>query len=261
MGLTHTVFFGMLLASLLWVWKRNRALTIGFMLGLAAHVLTDVNDSVGTMLLFPFTTLNWTLRTWGYGASVDGGKYLDAAAYYSSLGLVMDLFWLVVVLCSWHVLDPGVLADASGSRRRAHLGVVQATSFPTADFYALYRSIFFYGVARLIAWSIWAHILSARPVIDGVQRQRLPLRPLLGRPLVDRLTRSSRMCRFGSCCPSRSRWQRPSTASPASSGSRWDARSGTKRPEARRWRPSSATRHLRWPPPASPSTGPGSRSS
>ena len=33
-----------------------------------------------------------------------GGKYLDAAAYYSSLGLVMDLFWFVVVLFSWRVL-------------------------------------------------------------------------------------------------------------------------------------------------------------
>ena len=172
MGLTHTVFFGLLLASLLWVWKRNRALTIGFMLGLAAHVLTDVNDSVGTMLLFPFTTLNWTLRTWGYGASVDGGKYLDAAAYYSSLGLVMDLFWLVVVLCSWRVLTREywrtqvVPADA-------HIWAWFGRFLPERGLLALYRSIFFYGVARLIAWSIWAHIL-ARPVIDGVQRRGYP---------------------------------------------------------------------------------------
>ncbi len=56
------------------------------------------------MLLFPFTTLNWTLETWAYAATIGGGKYLDAAAYYSSLGLVMDLFWLAVVLVSWRVL-------------------------------------------------------------------------------------------------------------------------------------------------------------
>ena len=105
MGFTHTLFLGRRL-------RRSRSgcgsatarFTVGYLLGYAAHALTDVNDSVGTMLLFPFTTLNWTLQTWAYAATIDGGKYLDAAAYYSSLGLVMDLFWLVVVLCSWRVL-------------------------------------------------------------------------------------------------------------------------------------------------------------
>src|SRR5262245_25712956 len=70
MGPTHTLFFGTSCAALLWSWKRSRALTVGFMLGIAAHVLTDVNDSVGTMVLFPFTTLNWTIKTWAYGATV-----------------------------------------------------------------------------------------------------------------------------------------------------------------------------------------------
>ena len=68
------------------------------MLGFAAHVLTDVNDSIGTMMLFPVTTLNWSLHTWAYAATVKGGKYLDAAAYFSSLGFAMDMFWLLVVL-------------------------------------------------------------------------------------------------------------------------------------------------------------------
>lgn len=77
------------------------------MLGYAAHALTDVNDSVGTMLLFPFSTLNWTVQTWSYAATSEGGKYLDGAAYYSSLGLVMDLVWLAVVLASWRVLTVG----------------------------------------------------------------------------------------------------------------------------------------------------------
>ena len=63
MGMTHTLFFGLLLAAALWSWKRNRAFTVGFVLGFAAHALTDINDSVGTMLLFPFTTINWTSRT------------------------------------------------------------------------------------------------------------------------------------------------------------------------------------------------------
>jgi membrane-bound metal-dependent hydrolase YbcI (DUF457 family) len=100
MGFTHTLFLGVIVTALLWAWKRNRALTVGYLLGFAAHALTDVNDSVGTMLLFPFSTLNWTMRTWAYAATIDGGKYYDAAAYYSSPGLLMDLFWLIVVLCS-----------------------------------------------------------------------------------------------------------------------------------------------------------------
>ena len=103
MGITHTLFLGAIFTAIIWTWRRNRAFTIGYLLGFAAHALTDVNDSVGTMLLFPFTTLSWTLETWAYAATISGGKYLDAASYYSSLGLVMDLFWLVVVLCSWRI--------------------------------------------------------------------------------------------------------------------------------------------------------------
>ena len=104
MGISHTLFFGALVTIGIWAWKHNRAWTIGYLLGFAAHVLTDVNDSVGTMLMFPFSTLNWSLHTWAYAATVQGGKYLDAASYYSSLGLVMDVFWLVVVLVSWRCL-------------------------------------------------------------------------------------------------------------------------------------------------------------
>jgi hypothetical protein len=46
---------GALLAGAFWLWKRNRAFTVGYLLGYAAHALTDVNDSVGTILLFPFS--------------------------------------------------------------------------------------------------------------------------------------------------------------------------------------------------------------
>jgi|GEM_PF-356293 len=173
MGFTHTVFFGIVLALLLWLWKRNRALTVGFMLGIAAHAITDVNDSVGTMLLFPFTTLNWSMQTWAYAATKSGGKYLDAAAYYSSLGLVMDLFWLVVVLMSWKVLTREywrtqvVPADA---RLWARLG----KWIPERGLLALYRATFFYGVCRLIAWSLYARVFS-HPVINGVKRRGFPM--------------------------------------------------------------------------------------
>ena len=172
MGFTHTLFFGVIVTALLWSWKRNRALTIGYLLGFAAHALTDINDSVGTMLLFPFLTQNWTSQTWAYAATIDGGKYLDAAAYYSSLGLVMDAFWLVVVLCSWRLLTRDywrtriVPADA---RVWAAFGRV----LPERGLLALYRATFFYGLCRMVSWSAWAHLV-AEPVIDGVQRNGYP---------------------------------------------------------------------------------------
>jgi hypothetical protein len=173
MGFTHTMFLGVVVAGALWAWRRNRALTIGYLLGFAAHALTDVNDSVGTMVLFPISTLNFTLQTWSYAATVDGGKYLDAAAYYSSLGLVMDLFWLVVVLLSWRVLTREywrtnvVPPDAHGWSALGRW-------MPERALLALYRATFFYGVCRVIAWSTWAHLL-ARPIIDGVQRIGYPI--------------------------------------------------------------------------------------
>ena len=67
------------------------------------------------MLFFPFV-VNWTSQTWAYAATIDGGKYLDAAAYYSSLGLVMDVFWLVVVLFSWRVLTRDYWLDQLSCR-------------------------------------------------------------------------------------------------------------------------------------------------
>jgi membrane-bound metal-dependent hydrolase YbcI (DUF457 family) len=167
MGLTHTLALGVLLTAGIWIWRRNRAFAIGFLLGFAAHALTDINDSVGTMLLFPFSTLNWTVQTWAYAATTSGGKYLDAAAYYSSLGLAMDVFWLVVELFSWRVLTREywrtqvVPVDAGAW---AWLG----RWLPERGLLALYRATFFYGVCRMIAWTIWAHFV-ARPDIGGAR--------------------------------------------------------------------------------------------
>ena len=125
MGFTHTLFLGVLIGAALWAWKRSRALTVGYILGYAAHALTDVNDSVGTMLLFPFSTLNWTLETWAYAATKSGGKYLDAAAYYSSLGLVDGPVLVggrALLVAGAH---PRVLAHADRAGRPAHLVVAR----------------------------------------------------------------------------------------------------------------------------------------
>ena len=173
MGFTHTLFFGVLLTLVIWAWKRNRAFTVGYLLGFAAHALTDINDSVGTMLLFPVTALNWTMQTWAYAATIDGGKYLDAAAYYSSLGLAMDLFWLVVVLFSWRVLTRDYWRTTvvpPDARVWSFFG----RFLPERGLIALYRAMFFYGLCRMISWSLWARVV-AEPVIDGVKRRGFPM--------------------------------------------------------------------------------------
>jgi hypothetical protein len=38
---------------------------------------------------------------------------------------------------------------------------------------AIYRSVFFYGACRLVAWTTWAHLV-AKPVINGVKRNGYP---------------------------------------------------------------------------------------
>jgi hypothetical protein len=173
MGFTHTMFLGVIIGALLWWWRRSRALTVGYVLGFAAHALTDVNDSVGTMLLFPFNTLNWTLQTWAYAATKEGGKYLDAAAYYSSFGLVMDLFWLVVVLMSWRVLTRDywrtniIPGDPHGWAALSRV-------MPERALLALYRATFFYGLTRMTSWFIWARLV-AHPTIEGVERRGFPM--------------------------------------------------------------------------------------
>lgn len=159
MGFTHTLFFGIVLTLAIWGWRRNRAFTVGYLLGYAAHALTDINDSVGVLLLFPFLLTNFTSQTWAYAATIEGGKYLDAAAYYSSLGLVMDALWLVVVLVSWRVLTREywrtriVPADA---RAWAWFG----RWLPERGLLALYRATFFYGLCRMISWSAWARLFA-----------------------------------------------------------------------------------------------------
>ena len=56
------------------------------------------------MIAFPFSTENFSIGAWAYAATADGGKYLDAAAYYSSWGFVMDALWFVLALTGWRCL-------------------------------------------------------------------------------------------------------------------------------------------------------------
>ena len=153
MGITHTLFMGILLTAAFWLWKRNRAFTVGYLLGYAAHALTDVNDSVGTMLLFPFTTLNWTLQTWAYAATIDGRQVprrrrllLEPRA---GDGPVLARRRAVVVARA----SPASTGAPRSSPPTPRVWAWFGRWLPERGLLALYRATFFYGVCRLIAWS------------------------------------------------------------------------------------------------------------
>lgn len=156
-GFSHSLGFALLVAGLIWFFTRSRGWTAGVLLGMAAHSITDINDTVGTMLAFPFSTENFSIGTWAYAAT-PGGKYLDARAYYSSFGFVMDALWLVILLMSWKVLTERYWREVivpADPKVWAWMG----RRMPQRVLLAAYRATFFYGLCRLIAWTSWAHLL------------------------------------------------------------------------------------------------------
>jgi membrane-bound metal-dependent hydrolase YbcI (DUF457 family) len=160
-GFTHSLIFGVLVALLV-LWRtKSKAWALGLLIGQWAHVLTDVNDTVGTMLFFPFSLQNYSTNMWAYAAQA--GRYGDAAAYYSSLGGVWDLFWLLVAAFTWRVFtrdyffDEVVPADPAWGWLRRRFDLSDRAML------LLYRGYFFYGACRIFAWTIWAHAVDHAP--------------------------------------------------------------------------------------------------
>ncbi|WP_129841839.1 metal-dependent hydrolase [Streptomyces sp. RFCAC02] len=161
-GPTHSLMFGVVLGVLvLWLF-RSRTWALGLFAGTTAHVLTDVFDSVGTMVFFPFTTQHYSAGMWAYAAQA--GRYGDAAAYYGSLGLAWDLFWLALALLGFRVLRARyfftevVPSDPAWGwlRRRLHLS--------DRVLLACYRAYFVYGACRIVAWTLWARLVEGAPM-------------------------------------------------------------------------------------------------
>ena len=88
-------------AVLVLLLTKSKPWALGVLLGGLAHNVTDTSDTVGTMLLWPFWNENISTGIWAYAAEV--GRYDDAGAYYSSLGVVMDALWLVIALAHFEV--------------------------------------------------------------------------------------------------------------------------------------------------------------
>ena len=158
-GFTHSLFFGLAVALVLLLLARSRIWALSFLIGHWLHALTDTGDTVGTMLLFPFTDHHFALGAWAYAAQT--GRFTDAGAYFSGLGFAFEGFWVAYGLLSWRTLT------------RSYF---RATVFPADPFWgwaarrlpetallALYRASFFYGTTRWVAWLLWAHVVHDFP--------------------------------------------------------------------------------------------------
>lgn len=157
-GFTHSLTFGVALGLLLW-WAGGRVWGISFMIGQWAHALSDVGDTVGSMLFFPFSMTHVHVDAWAY--AVEAGRLTDAAAYFSGPGLVWDAFWIGLGLLCWRALRRdyflGTIVPADPIWRR--LG----RRIPEEGLLTLYRVAFFYGTFRWAAWLVWAHMVSDYP--------------------------------------------------------------------------------------------------
>jgi membrane-bound metal-dependent hydrolase YbcI (DUF457 family) len=160
-GLTHSLTFGFLVAFFV-LWKfRSREWFLGLLVGTAAHVLTDAFDSVGTMLFFPFTTQHYSTGMWAYAAQQ--GANGDGAAYYSGLGGVWDLLWLVIALLNWRVLTRKYFWENVVPDDRAWGWLQRKLRLSDAALLAMYRAYFYYGACRIFAWFFWARWIDKVP--------------------------------------------------------------------------------------------------
>ena len=156
LGFTHSLAFGIAVGLLCLLVTRHKGWAVGLMIGVWAHVLSDTLDSNGVMLFFPLSFERVSFGAWAYAGST--GRYVDGAAYFSSLGFVWDGFWIALVLLNWRVLTADYFhrVVAPGDPFWGWLGGV----LPGQALVVLYRGAMFYGVCRWVAWLAWAHILN-----------------------------------------------------------------------------------------------------
>src|SRR5256885_753518 len=100
-GFTHSLLYGLVIGLILWKVFGSKLWGLSFVVGEFAHALTDAGDTVGTMLLFPWT-FHFHLDAWAYAGQT--GRMTDAAAYFSGLGCIWDAVWIVYGFYSWRVL-------------------------------------------------------------------------------------------------------------------------------------------------------------
>jgi membrane-bound metal-dependent hydrolase YbcI (DUF457 family) len=163
-GFSHSLMFGVVFAAGILAVTRSRGWALGVLIGQWAHVLTDVSDTAGVMLFFPFSTEPVTISMWKHAAAV--GPYGDAAAYYSSLGLVWDLFWLAMALVFAHrTLRRSYFREVIVPADPRVWGWLHRTfRLPERALLLLYRGLMFYGIGRLLAWFLYARLDARTPL-------------------------------------------------------------------------------------------------
>ena len=88
LGFTHSFLYGVVICLIFWKVLGSKNWGVSFLIGQWAHALTDTGDTVGTMLLFPWTH-HFSIGAWAYAGQT--GRNTDAAAYFSGLGSMWDL--------------------------------------------------------------------------------------------------------------------------------------------------------------------------
>jgi len=163
LGFMHSLMAALIVAYLIYLLsKRNKGWFFGVLVGYCAHAITDSFDSAGVMLLWPFYNENLSIGMWAYGAGE--GKYGDAVAYYSSLGFVMDAFWAVMVFAfAWRALSREYFETVVRPADPAWGWLKRRLAMPDRALLAFYRAFFFYGVCRVISWTLWAHTIEGAP--------------------------------------------------------------------------------------------------
>lgn len=165
-GLTHSFAFGIAAAVVVLAVTKSRAWALGILLGEWSHVLTDTFDSVGTMMFFPFTTQHYSVNAWAYAAQQ--GRYGDAAAYYSSLGVIWDVFWLGVALMSFQVFTHRFFAEQVEPADGTWGWLRHRFGLSDGSLVAIYRAWFIYGAVRVVAWFLWARLLNPRRDVETI---------------------------------------------------------------------------------------------
>ena len=154
-GFTHSLAFGVVVGGLVLLVTRSRPWSIGVLLGLWLHTLSDLGDTVGVMLFFPFTTHLYSLGAW---ANADASTRLsDAATYYSGPGFVWDAIWIALALSCWPILRRSYFRERVAPRDGfwAWSGRLLCEDGQLA----LYRGAMFFGVCRFTTRMLWAHVL------------------------------------------------------------------------------------------------------
>ena len=71
-GFTHSFIYGVAVGLIIWKLFGSKLWGVSFIVGQAAHALTDTGDTVGTMLLFPWT-FHFHLDAWAYAGRGPAG--------------------------------------------------------------------------------------------------------------------------------------------------------------------------------------------